>query len=76
MLIVIVLIFYIFYHVTIVMVIPHTLAKMQILDIEWIITSLHVSTEHPPTNLTTMFLNVVIRTIMLLRNVILKFMLL
>ena len=76
MLIVIVLIFYIFYHVTIVMVIPHTLAKMQILDIEWIVTSLHVPTEHPPTNLTTMFLNVVIRTIMLLRNVILKFMLL
>ena len=29
--------------------------------------------EHPPTNLTTMFLNVVIRMIMLPRNLILKF---
>ena len=35
---------------------------------------MRVATEHPAINLTTMFLNVLIRTIMLPRNLILKFM--
>lgn len=76
MLMVLVLMFYSLHCVTLVMGIPNTLAKKEVLDTEQITAYLRVATEHPPKNSISALLRVVIILKMLLRNLVLKVILL
>ena len=74
--ILIVVMFYIFYRVSFVMVIPHICINNHMNVYELIIILMRVAKENPPSSSRTTYLNVVIKMKMFPKNLFLEFMLL